>query len=104
MPLENKEDIASETEKGPLCRFCIDSEGNPKSCKEVFEGGVQFFMKSANIDRNLAERVTRKNMNQQPLWKGKEKECLKGEQATDEEFKNTLDKLHSEIKKGNVKE
>jgi hypothetical protein len=42
-------------------------------------------------------------MNRLAYWQGKDEECLKGDEATDEEYKETLDKLHAEIEKGNVK-
>jgi len=96
MPLNQKEDIAAMTDKGPACKFCVDSEGKVKSCREIFESGVNFFMSSVpGIDQELAERITRKNMNNQTYWKGNDEECLKGVQATDEEFQAALEKLHS---------
>lgn len=96
MPL-SKEDVKVRTEKGPVCEFCVNSEGEVKSCKEVFEGGVQFFMNSIEgVGREMAEKVTRKNMRMQPQWQGSEDECLKGDAATDEEFADVLKKLHSE--------
>lgn len=103
MPLEKKEDIASEIDEGILCKFCVNVNGKVKSSKEIFEGGVRFFMNFIpGVDKNLAERMTRKNMNKLPYWRGKEEECLKGEEATEEEFKENLDKLHNEIERGNV--
>jgi len=103
MHLQNEEDIAAKHEKGFLCKFCVNEEGNPKSCQEVFEGGVHFFMNSvSDIDRDLAERITRKNMKSLPLWQGVDEDCLKGETATEEEFKSALDKLNQEIEAGNI--
>ena len=105
MPLNEKEDITSETDEGPACKYCVDSSGKVKSCKEIFEGGVQFFMNSVQgVDKSLAERITRKNMNRLPYWKNKDEECLKGEEASDEEFEKALNDLHKEIDKSNVKE
>ena len=103
MPLARQEDVGIETDRGPVCKFCVDSEGKVKNCREIFEGGVQFFMNSVpGTDRTMAERITRKNMKSQPMWQGKDEECLRGEEATDEEFKKALDSLHSEIEEGNV--
>lgn len=45
-------------------------------------------------DRNMAEKIVRKNMNQLPYWQGKGCEILKGEMATDEEFNEILKKLN----------
>ncbi len=103
MPLKKSEDIAVETEKGPLCKFCVNEDGSPKDCMTVFNGGVEFFNNSVpDTSKELAERITRKNMKRLPMWEGSDCECFKGEVATDEEFQNALDKLHKEIKKGNV--
>lgn len=103
MPLEKPEDVAVELEQGPACRFCAKPDGTVYSCKEIFEGGVRFFMKYVpDGSRKTAERVVRKNMKRLPYWRGKKEKCLEGEEATDKEFKKTLDKLHEEIAKGNV--
>lgn len=92
MPLEDQSNLGAETSKGPACVHCITPEGELKSCAEIFEGGVQFFMPFIN-DRALAERVTIKNMKQQPAWQGCECDCLKGAEATDEEFAAAMTKL-----------
>ncbi len=103
MPLTKKEDIGVETVQGPVCNYCIKADKSIKSCKEIFEGGVYFFMNSVpDVDKTLAERITRKNMNNLIYWKDKDEECLKGNQATEEEFQAALAKLHSETKKRNV--
>lgn len=94
MPLNNKEDFGIETKMGPLCKYCINEDGSVKACVEIFTGGVKFFMDTIpGTDKELAERITRKNMSIQPYWQGKEEECLKGDQATDEEFQEALAKL-----------
>jgi radical SAM protein with 4Fe4S-binding SPASM domain len=94
MPLANKDDIGAENEKGIFCKHCVDENGNVKSCQEIFNGGMEFFMNTIpNVDKNLAEKVTRKNMNMQSYWRNNNEECLKGEEATDEEFQNVLAKL-----------
>ena len=93
MPLNKQEEIGAETEKGLLCIHCVDENGNIKSCQEIFDGGVEFFMTIPGTDKDLAEKITRKNMNMQPYWQGSDESCLRGEKATDEEFQNTLSKL-----------
>jgi hypothetical protein len=104
MPLSKAEDVAVEIEQGPVCTFCANKDGTVKSCKEIFEGGVHFFNNSVpNLDKEMAERITLKNMKQLPYWQGKACDCFKGEEATDEEFKKALSDLHEEIEKGNVK-
>lgn len=95
MPLSLKNDIAKEIDKGSLCQYCVQEDGTVKSCEEIFKGGVQFFMSSVpGVDKELAERVTRKNMKNQPYWQDTENACLNGLEATDEEFEMVLTKLH----------
>ena len=94
MPLSKKEDFANGDENSNFCLFCVNADGNVKSCEEIFEGGVQFFLGQLGGDRNMAEKIVRKNMNQLPYWQGKECEALKGEMVTDEEFNEILKKLN----------
>ena len=93
MPLTKKEDFAGGNENSNFCHFCVNTDGSVKSCEEIFEGGVQFFLNQIGSDRKMAERITRRNMNMQPYWQGKDCEVLKGEMATDEEFAEAMKKL-----------
>ncbi|NTV40746.1 MAG: AraC family transcriptional regulator [Candidatus Moranbacteria bacterium] len=93
MPLEKKEDFAGGDENSDFCLYCAGEDGNVKSCEEIFEGGVQYFMSQIGNDRQLAEKITRKNMSRLPHWQGKDCEILKGEMATDEEFAEVMKKL-----------
>lgn len=93
MPLLEKQDFALEDESSEFCRFCVDEKGNVRSCEEVFEGGVDYFMSQLGEDRELAERLTRLNMSRQLYWQGKDEEVLKGELATAQEFASAMDKL-----------
>ncbi|MFA5249167.1 MAG: zinc ribbon domain-containing protein [Candidatus Paceibacterota bacterium] len=93
MPLTKKEDFAGGDENSNFCHFCVNADGSVKSCEEIFEGGVQYFMSQIGDDRKMAEKVTRKNMSGQPYWQGKGCEILQGEMATDEEFAEVLKKL-----------
>ena len=103
MPLEKESDVGNKIDQGLLCQYCINEDGSAKTCQEIFDGGVEFFCSSVpGTDKDLAERVVRKNMNQLPFWQGKDEVCLQGEEATDEEFKNVLEKLHTEIAKGKI--
>ncbi|MFA7663017.1 MAG: zinc ribbon domain-containing protein [Patescibacteria group bacterium] len=92
MPLIKKEDFAGGDENAKFCLYCVNADGSVKTCEEIFEGGVQFFLNQIGDDRNLAEKITRKNMNMQPYWQGKDCEILKGEMATDEEFAEVMKK------------
>lgn len=95
MPLEgdHANDIGMETPEGAVCKF--DSEnGEVKSASEIFRGGVEFFAgAAAEGDRDLAERLTRKNMKQLPYWQSRPFAELEGPEATDEEFAAAMAKL-----------
>lgn len=94
MPLENIEDIGTETSEGIFCKYCINEDKSVKTCEEIFDGGINFFLATlTGLDKSLAERAVRKNMNLLPYWKGKDNECLKGDEATDEEFQKIISKL-----------
>lgn len=94
MPMSKKEDFAGGDENSKFCLYCVNADGSVKTCEEIFEGGVQFFMSKLGDDRKMAEKATRKNMNMQSYWQGKDCAILKGEMATDEEFAEVLKKLH----------
>jgi hypothetical protein len=95
MPLNNKEDIGAKIEPGLICKYCTKEDGSIKSCDEIFNGGVHFFMNAVSgVDKVMAEKVVRKNMNRLPYWRNSVDSCLKGEQATDKEFQELLRKLH----------
>jgi len=93
MPLTKKEDFAGGDENANFCCYCVNEDGSVKSCDEIFEGGVQFFISQIGGDREMAEKITRKNMNGLPYWQDKDCEILKGEMATDEEFAEVLGKM-----------
>lgn len=90
MPLTKKEDFAGGDENSDFCLYCANADGSVKSCEDIFEGGVQYFMGQVGGDRKMAEKITRKNMSGLPYWQGKNCEILKGETATDEEFAEAL--------------
>ena len=93
MPLSEPAHFAKGDEKSPFCLYCVNEDGSVKTGQEIFEGGVQYFMTQVGDDRALAERITRKNMNMQPYWQGKNEPVLQGEQATDEEFTELMKKM-----------
>lgn len=95
MPLEGAHagDIGLETVEGLVCKH-DSKDGEIKSGEEILEGGVQFFLSSVSEgDRDLAERLTRKNMKALPYWKHHPFEGLEGAEATDEEFAEAMGKL-----------
>ena len=93
MPLEKKEDFALGDENSKFCVHCVNVDGSVKTCGEIFNGGVEFFLGAIGGDRTMAEKIVRKNMNSLPYWQDKNCEELKGEEATDEEFQEAMAKL-----------
>jgi len=93
MPLIEKEDFAGGDENAKFCLHCVDENGSVKSCQEIFEGGVQFFLSQIGGERKMAEKITRKNMKGLKYWQDKDCSILQGETATDEEFIEALKKL-----------
>ncbi len=85
MPLSKPEDFAGEDINSKFCLYCMNEDGTVKHCQEIFEGGVDYFI-TTGMDRELAEKVCRKNMQLLPYWKGKEAPCMDGEVVSDEEF------------------
>lgn len=86
-------DIGLQLPEGPVCKF--DSEnGKMKSAESVFENGVCFFAEAvANGDRDLAARITRKNMKSLPYWQAHPFVGLEGPVVTDQEFGQAMSKL-----------
>jgi len=93
MPLLKAEDCAGGDLNAKSCAYCTDTNGKIKSCDEIFQGGVQFFMQETGASMAHAERITRKNMRSLPYWKNKKNACLEGPVATDAEFQEALQKL-----------
>ena len=94
MPLDSDDVIGLDKGNELFCIHCITEDKEVKSCEEIFEGGVQFFMSlDPSITRDFAEKSVRKNMKSLPYWQNKEYPCLLGEMATDEEFNQILAKL-----------
>jgi len=93
MPLIKKEDFAGGDENSNFCLYCTNADGSVKTCEEIFEGGVQFFLSQIGGDRKMAEKITRKNMNGLPYWQDKDCSILKDEMATDEEFAEAMKKM-----------
>jgi hypothetical protein len=96
MPLMHAEDRGNETKDGPVCIHCSRPGGGVKSCEEIFNGGVSFFLAATQSrDRALAERLVRKTMHGLPLWKNSTDTCLQGNEASDEEFAAAMATLSS---------
>jgi hypothetical protein len=94
MPLEGNHagDIGLETADGPICKFDTEN-GAIKSPEAIFAGGVEFFGGYTDGDRDLAERVTRKNMKSLAYWQAHPFAMLDGAEATEEEFGAVMAKV-----------
>lgn len=93
MPLERAEDCFGGDLNATVCIHCAKPDGTPKSCAEIFEGGVGFFINATGSPRDLAEKLTRRNMKALPYWQEHGTDCLNGEEATEEEFNTAMAKL-----------
>jgi hypothetical protein len=95
MPLEgeHEREFGMETAEGSVCIHDM-KDGMMKSPDEIFEGGVEFFLQSvAEGDRDLAERLVRKNMKSLAYWQSHPFAKLDGMEATDEEFAEVMARL-----------
>ena len=94
MPLESEELIGKREKENYFCIHCVDENGEVKSCEEVFKECVDFFISQfPDMDKEVAERITRKNMSTLNYWKKDNSDCLIGDVSTDEEFNEILSKL-----------
>lgn len=94
MPLENPSDVGTTIGKDSFCIHCTDQNKNLKSCQEIFDGGVQFFLSVLpDMPKDFAEKIVRKNMNFLPYWKTNFDACLNGPEASEQEFKDVLKRL-----------
>lgn len=94
MPFCDASNFGLETEGETFCIHCVTEDKKVKSCKEIFEGGVAFFMSlDSNFSRSFIEKCVRRNMLNLPYWKNENDPCLSGDVATEEEFNQVLAKL-----------
>jgi len=95
MPFEgsHENDIGLETANGPICIHDV-KDGRMKSPEEIFNGGVEFYATAiTNGNKDLAVRLTRRNMKTLPYWQSHHFDMLDGEEATDEEYASSMAKL-----------
>ena len=95
MPMNKSADFGNGNTTSETCVHCTLPDGTVRPCEEVFAGGVTFFQSILGGERSLAERLTRRNMQLQPLgrteWQGCD--CLQGVLASDTEWSSMLSKL-----------
>lgn len=94
MPLTNPSDLGTSIGNDSFCIHCITPQKTVKPCREIFEGGVQFFLSvMPDLKRDFAEKIVRKNMKMLPYWKTNTDSCLRGPEASDAEFAEILKRL-----------
>jgi len=95
MPLEGEHanDFGADLAEGPVCRFDL-KDGALKDPADIFQGGVMFFATTvAEGDRDLAARLTRRNMKSLPHWQAHPFGLLDGPEASDAEWESAMAKL-----------
>ena len=93
MPMIKKEDFGCQNESLDSCVHCTNKDWEVKPCQEIFDWWVAFFVQATWSSRDLAEKLTRKNMLSLPYWSDKKCDCLSWDIATDDEFAECLKKL-----------
>jgi uncharacterized glyoxalase superfamily protein PhnB len=68
MPMTRSEEFGGGNPENLYCVYCSNPDGSLKSCKEVFEGMVNFMMKSQEMDRETAESAARDRVSRMPAW------------------------------------
>jgi len=79
MPMDKPEDFALKDETSEICCFCSNEDGSVKTCEEIFNGGVNYFMGVIkDHDKAFVEKIVRYNMNTNcPYREGKDEIVLK---------------------------
>lgn len=95
MPMEKPEEFGNGSIHCETCVFCTSQDGQVKPCAEIFQGGIHWMTTTFAVNSSLAERLTRRNMKQQPLgrtvWRNHE--LLQGVEASDLEWEEMWQKL-----------
>jgi uncharacterized glyoxalase superfamily protein PhnB len=68
MPMTKPEEFGGGNEENIYCVHCTNADGILKSQGEVFEGMVNFMMRTQNLDRVQAEIAAKKHMAKMPAW------------------------------------
>ncbi len=99
MPMTEIEDFGCGDEGCETCVHCTNKDGSVKSCEEIFEGGVQFFVETTWDSRKYAAKLVRYNMrNLCSHWDGEDHPCLEWPMVSKKEFETFLKKLQPEGK------
>lgn len=70
MPMTMPEDFGGGNPANLSCVHCSNPDGSLKSRDEVFEGWVDFEMRSRKVDRATAENAVKEHMSKMPAWSG----------------------------------
>lgn len=96
MPINKEEDFGKHEITSEFCIHCMNRDGSIKSCEEIFELGVGFFMAQTWANSVLAEKIVRKNMRKLAYRQGERQEMLEGPVATDDEFAELLGRMQED--------
>ncbi len=96
MSMNKTEDFGNHDITSEFCIHCMNRDGSIKSCEEIFEWGVGFFMAQTWANNILAEKIVRKNMRKLQHRQGGGHEMLEGPVATDDEFSELLQRMQED--------
>jgi uncharacterized glyoxalase superfamily protein PhnB len=68
MPMTKPEEFGGGNEENIYCVHCTHADGTLKSQDAVFEGMVNFMMRTQNLDKVQAEIAAKKHMAKMPAW------------------------------------
>lgn len=69
MPMINPEDFGGSDVSNRYCRHCTNEKGELKSYDEIFDGLVNFIIKTQGMDRTQAELAAKEGLAKMPAWK-----------------------------------
>ncbi len=95
MPMNKPEDFALKDETSEICCFCSNDDGSIKTCEDIFNGWVNYFMSVLQgYDKDFVEKIVRYNMNTNcPYRQGKNETILEWTMTTPEEFTEVMKHL-----------
>lgn len=68
MPMKAVEDFGGKDENNKYCVYCTEEDGTLKAIEIKFEEMVQFVVARMNVERSVAEGITKETMSKQPAW------------------------------------
>jgi hypothetical protein len=69
MPMQDAKNRGGGDTNNPYCVYCTDETGKLKSCQEVREGMIRFYMSQMGKPRDDAEKFVDEQMKKLPAWR-----------------------------------